>query len=518
MVDQKILSRTVLAAAAMATLAGAGQAYAMVVAAETSNRIPVEAVSQSLGANSGATKAVIDAPMLSLALGTSYVNNDTLTFTLSGTGCEFKGSQYYLAWNDAATGGTADYAVVNGGSSSPITQTNAGSTVLTFRVTDDTATNTGSTLDLTDNGTTYWLTDETDPDSSVTGTFNAGAGPDIVISGLTTEGNKCTVSVAAATSSGSTIDSNGTTSADIIVAYEQFDSKVATKLDATIDVDADRLKFVSAGTTDVLTVTLHSDPTLMMADEVILANVDDKWGVTLFADDLDGIKSISDGSACTAFTIDTTADTATCTYGGDQLNTMNGATFGGVTADTVTIGLTFTIDQTTTMDSRDFTMDVQMVLNDEKYSDYTTDDADSGRWKLNGMQAKVPYFLIGNDYAWNFLKVTNETDDDADITVDATIQNLTSDTAETSVVAAALVDENGATITATSNSVTSVSTEDLTQTLGLGSDSYLASLTLTVNGPADSIHVTGHLFTSTGREALPVLYPTSGSDDRGWRQ
>jgi len=526
MVEQKTFSRTVLAAAAMASLAGAGQAYAMVVAGNAGGiGIPMEMTLMNTGLTS-TTKGAVDIPVPTFTLGQGYIDGDQLVFTLSGTGCTFASDTYYLAFEDhASSGGSPVYNTIssnatNGGGGAPWSTAapHTDSTGLTFRVTEQGAmaygdTNNVGEADLTDAATVYYLTDEVDPDSAVAGTFDAAAGPDVMVRGLATDGAKCTLS---ASVNDGAWDNSGTTSADIVAAYQQFDSSVSTALSGVIDVDNDRLSFESNVLTDVMGLTLTSDNTGIHADFEIVTDSDDEFIVTVTTDNLDDVTGITTLAAgCSTMVIDTTTDSAVCTYTGANLGTVGNAALGGTNFDNAIDQFTFTLDGTSVLETRDFSLDVQMILADEAYSDFISDDEDAGSWTLNGMQAKIPYYLIGNSYAWNFLKITNETVDDADVTIDATIQNLTTGVAETEVSSASLVDEDGAAITASANSVTAVSTEDLTQTLGLGSDSYLTSLTVTVNGPANSIHVTGHLFTSTGREALPVLYPTN---TRNWLQ
>lgn len=548
MVDLKMLKRTTLAVATLAALAGAGVASAAVVSSVDSVADNVDGTGLSLQgmddliADAGVDPTgIIDVGNLLYELGTNYAATSEINvvLTLSG-GCTWDADQtYYLMHNatdevnavaasDVVSFDNFSMVLVNG--SELLFEINAagdgGASGEVYTLIDG---GDGSYLDGNGDVVTAFVNGSYNDAATDVPVLEAANAPNIDITDLDAAGDSCSVTAGASLISGSkeyVFDSSGTLSTVVATVYDQFSASVSAPFDQVVDVEADRMEFTDGTLVDSAELTVESDVDAVIDDGFYTLGATDEVALTLTGDDFAGIRSITDGTD--TWTLSTATDTATFTLGADVGEALDG--FGNAAEDDLN-DIDVEVTGSATLNPVDFALTAVLNFADTGLADVTLlDAANAGGWGLNGLQAKIPYFTLNNTSAKNFLKIVNETDEDAEMTVDAVIQDLTTGTVVTAVDSAPMLKSSGDSLVATAGGVVNVSADDMVKTLGLGTDSYLVSLTVTVNAPADQIHVTGHLFTSSGRENLTVLYPTDAeivggaadggaiASDRAWRQ
>jgi hypothetical protein len=237
---------------------------------------------------------------------------------------------------------------------------------------------------------------------------------------------KTTVTYAAETSTGVTIDAGTKSSGDMITTQKQFsiDRSADTDFDATIDVETQRLQFESGDVIDIVEITLEDDA------------LDTDFDATIT-----DFTVVVNGSFAH---LDTDANTAGIQVAVGTFTLSSGAIAPtDILADSITITgvapgtLSLTIDAEGASGAPANTADA--VLPTVEYSatvtvDYTdagTDGAgagaaageatvatnvDIGEWTLNGSVVEVPYMPMGPN-TQPFLRHTNDGSQSGDITL-----------------------------------------------------------------------------------------------------
>ena len=484
----------------------------LVVAASTD--IPAEAAAtmqaDETGADNddgvaGTTVVANDATTgIQYTLGTSYVNNDTITFTLSAG--KWQEATYYLATiDDLDPTDNDDTLTPSPLGKTPFAQISKTDTVITFRVTDDTAQimaddgsgGDGIAQSAVIAGVTYYLVQLSDPDTATAGTLDVAAdgqtaNPTIDASSLASPGT-ITVTVESQTSTGLPLDNAGDKTEDLVKSFTQFtalidgtdtgsNSKVA---DGIIDVNNGRVQFTVADalvTTDTVVISLVSDADAEISTEQITTDASDSFVFTFSGDmssvdsfgyDVNGDGDLLDGNDIVG-TIDTTTspNTATVTLTGAQLINAGG-TIGDVVAgaEEEDAPFVFIVDGTV-LAVRSFTVQVAMSLADENVDkDLLAAGTAAGSWGINGYQAKIPYMLAKTD-KHTVLRLVNQGNLLSDVTID--LMGPNGETATAEYIGAAGVPANG------SKFFTALDIMD-DATGWTGGDIYTATVTMTVS-------------------------------------
>ncbi len=175
------------------------------------------------------------------------------------------------------------------------------------------------------------------------------------------------------------------------------------KLNAQIDVGNDRETFTSAATSDVLTFDVETSGSGASLNDVT---------VTLEGD-FTGVKSVvaaNNGSA--AYAINTAKTEATYTYTAVTDTTMTELTTG---ASAVTFSLNTVAADVVSLDARSFDITVDVDYDDAESAQHNLkvlDDADAGKWSLNGTSLTVEYMPFGPNTQM-IVQATSTFDEDA---------------------------------------------------------------------------------------------------------
>ncbi len=131
-------------------------------------------------------------------------------------------------------------------------------------------------------------------------------------------------------------------------------------------------------------------------------------------------------------------------------------------------------------------------------------------WDINAMQAKVPYFILNAAGYSSFMKIVNESQNDAELAFDAIIFNFSdgvNEQPQTNVVLPA--------VPAYSN--TTVSDTEVATALGLDPTKvYHVALTCVLVAPPNEVQISAYQKDAVGRTAIPVLYNLAAQ--RRWFQ
>jgi hypothetical protein len=297
-------------------------------------------------------------------------------------------------------------------------------------------------------------------------------------------------------------DSFGTfdfyTAAELFQASNQFSANTDTVADATVDVNADRLTFTSSATTDVIALEFNDAGT---ANGVTLNSTGSTDTVNIvLSGDMSGISSIALATAGTGqgnFTIDEGAGTATFAAEASDVFAAASTT------------LTTTVTGSAALATRTFTVQADLDFESETDVNLIAAGTAAGSWTINGLQAKVAHLSLNVSGFISWLKVVNEGTAGAEITADI-IWTL-ADGTEGSVSNAALgeVDAGG---------VFTVSEASILTAIGSPTQVADVSMTVTVAGQTDLVHLTAEKKASDGRTTLPVYYNTTGANARSWVQ
>ena len=412
---------------------------------------------------SGSLTAAVPAGGIELDPNTAMSQDNRLFITLTN-GATFADTAYVLEQSTtAATGDITEFVLV--------TPTTAGATTLEFRA--------ASTIDPTH---TFSLSGSTVVNQDVTiniPSLAAGAQVDV---------------------DANADDSFGTfdfyTQAALFVAANQFSANVDTVADATIDVNTDRLTFTGSATTDVIALEFADAAT---ANGVNLAAAGSTDTVDiLLSGDMSSISSIAlatDGTSQGNFTIDVGAGTAT--FAAEASDVFSAAS----------TTITTTVNASEALATRTYTVQADLDFESESDKNLIAADTAAGEWTINGLQAKVANLTLNSTGFISWVKVVNEGTTAAEITAD--IIYTLGDGTEGSVSAASLgtVDAGGVTV---------VSEASILAAIGSPGQFADVSMTVTVAGQIDLIHITAEKKAPDGRVKEPVYYNNSGT--RSWFQ
>jgi len=281
--------------------------------------------------------------------------------------------------------------------------------------------------------------------------------------------------------------------AELFEAANQFSATLTDVADAVIDVNTDRKTFESDETSDLIELSFADAG---IANGVALDSASDEVDIVL-SGDMSGIASIAlatDSIARGNFTIDVDAGTATFTA---EASDVFSATSTTITPNVV---------GSEALATRSFTVQADVDFVSETDKNLVPADTAAGEWTINGLQAKVANLTLNSTGFISWVKVVNEGTTDAEITAD--IIYTLGDGTEGSVSAAALgsVDAGGVTV---------VSEASILAAIGSPSQFADVSMTVTVAGQIDLVHITAEKKAPDGRVKEPVYYNNS---TRSWFQ
>lgn len=278
---------------------------------------------------------------------------------------------------------------------------------------------------------TYRVTEVSGALTTVGQKFTIAAGTDFAATASKLNGG-LTVTYAAQTSNGITIDAGNKSSIQLVYAASEFSTAI-TKLDAIIDVNDSRLSFVGGLFTDALGVTVAQSATYdpdgaagPLAPVSFLSPVVYVSSKYVVEGDFSWVQDTSTTTAGIQAAASAVAITG-CT------GATNGST--GVTFTATSMAFTCTDSPATavtaTFDVRQGNAKAPAALPSGSYTvtntiNYTVGTAktlaigpkDAGLWKLNGSQVRVPYMVVGGSRFGAIANVTNHSGRDGDITLD----------------------------------------------------------------------------------------------------
>ena len=296
-------------------------------------------------------------------------------------------------------------------------------------------------------------------DSVLTISSADGAETSLAILSEATSGTITLALTEAKTDGGTPIDAAEADAVTIVTFEAQLAMVVTTAATSVIDVGTDRLEFLdeTSGADDaeqaanedteptmsaaLLTLDNDSDATI---DDTITLDADDTITITLTSStDLDGVTTdgiyynIDDGNVADGdndvderLTIGATSATATFT-----LNAAGADIAPNIDCDagaTDEKKLVIIVDGTTILDSRTFNVTVSLDLDDEPGAKTLVNDQLCHMWTINGWQGTVPYMYAAETQSEDtFIKIFNDSNLDADFSVDVTSDDGTTATTVT---------------------------------------------------------------------------------------
>jgi len=283
-------------------------------------------------------------------------------------------------------------------------------------------------------------------------------------------------------------------SAELFEAANQFSATITDVADETIDVNTDRRTFLANATSDEIELSFADSG---VTNGVVLDSASDVVDIVL-SGDMSGIASIAlatDGTARGNFAIDVGAGTATFAA---EASDVFSATSTTITPNVV---------GSEALATRSFTVQADLDFVSETDKNLVAANTSAGEWTINGLQAKVANLTLNSTGFLSWLKVVNEGTTSAEISAD--IIYTLGDGTEGSVSGASLgsVDAGGVTV---------VSEASILAAIGSPGQFADVSMTVTVAGQIDLVHVTAEKKASDGRVKEPVYY-NSGSS-RSWFQ
>lgn len=286
------------------------------------------------------------------------------------------------------------------------------------------------------------------------------------------------------------------TAAPLFGYANEFSASVDTLASATIDVDANRNTFTTANST-------------LVADEIVLEfarNGSVNSGVAFTDEDKVAITLSGDMSTIKDITLDTGMVERGSFVISDDLAS---ATFTADASDVFGVSTTITTEVygSAALATRTFTVQSDLDFETETDKNLLAEGTDAGEWTINGLQAKVSHMSLNASGFVSWLKVANEGTTAAEISAD--IIYTLADGTEGSISGAALgtVDAGG---------VATVSEASILAAIGDPTQLVDASLTVTVAGQINLIHIIAEKKASDGRLPIPVYYNTAAG--RNWVQ
>jgi len=282
---------------------------------------------------------------------------------------------------------------------------------------------------------------------------------------------------------------------EIFEYANEFAGAVDTTLNGTIDaVAGDRKKFSSSGTSDALALEF--------------TETDKTYGVKLGDTDTVNISLKGDLSGVASITV-TTGSTLrkTLTVGKGIASDYSSASVALSASDAFAATSTIlnVIAGSGILSSGDFAVSAELDFVGSALTDSLVVETakNAGTWVINGLSAKVPNMTLNNSpVTTSWLKVSNEGVSDAIIYADIIYSKYGTATAETKVTNAELG-------TVAPGTVFTVSEAVILSKMGNPTGLINATISLTVTGPEDLVHVTAEKKASDGRLNEPVYYPST---------
>lgn len=285
------------------------------------------------------------------------------------------------------------------------------------------------------------------------------------------------------------------TAVELFRYANQFSASVEAgeTADAIVDVNDDRNSFTGGAVTDTISLNFVDAG---LANGVNFTT-DDEVVITL-SGDMSTIRDITlatDGTARGSFTI--SEDLASATFTAEASDVFAAAS-SIITTEVFGSGALAT---------RTFSVQADLDFETETDKNLVAEGTAAGEWTINGLQAKVSHMSLNTTGFISWLKVANEGTTAAEISAD--IIYTLADGTEGSVSGAALgsVDAGG---------VATVSEASILAAIGNPTQLVDASLTVTVAGQVNLIHLIAEKKASDGRLPIPVYYNTAAG--RNWVQ
>lgn len=284
-------------------------------------------------------------------------------------------------------------------------------------------------------------------------------------------------------------------SLELFQYVSEFSATVDTVANAVVDVDDARLTFVGGVTSDTVVLDFVE---ASVTNGVALEDTD-VVEITL-SGDMSGIQSIAlttDGLTRGNFTIDEGAGIAT----------FSASASDAIRNPAVSTVLTANVWGSAALATRNFTVQAELDFETETDMNLIAESTDAGSWSINGLQAKVSHMSLNSNGFVSWLKVINEGTAIAEASADI-IWTL-ADGTEGSVSGVSLGSADaGGVLTISEASILSA----------MGSPTQLAdvSMTVTVAGQTNLVHLVAEKKAADGRLPIPVYYNTGGANPRVW--
>ncbi|UAA39659.1 hypothetical protein KIH87_04695 [Paraneptunicella aestuarii] len=293
-------------------------------------------------------------------------------------------------------------------------------------------------------------------------------------------------------------DSFGTfdfyTAKELFRYANQFSASVnsAKVANATIDVDANRLTFTLGSTSDSIELNFVDAGTTNGVD---LASTGSADAVDIvLSGDMSVIKSIvlDAGGNQGSFTIDEAAGTATFSAEASDVFSVTSTT------------LDIEVWGSAALATRTFTVQADLDFESETDKNLIAENTAAGEWSINGLQAKVSHLSLNSTGFVSWLKVVNEGSTAAEISADIiwTLADGTEDSV--SGVSLGAVDAGG---------IATISEAAILAAMGSPTQLVDVSMTVTVAGQTNLIHLVAEKKASNGRVAVPVYYNFGAARD-----
>lgn len=330
---------------------------------------------------------------------------------------------------------------------------------------------------------------------------NISASDDFILSGSTIAGQSINATMPAA-SAGTAIKLKaepttsfgtqlGSALLELFKFKDEFTSKVTTKADANIDVDAGFLTFTSNVKKDSIELSL-SEATITNG---IALNSDDKVEIVLTGD-MSGIETLavtSGGSTDRGkMTIDKTNNKASFEEDASKLFTDG------------SVEINATVDGKTVLSGRSFTLETLLNFDTEPTDALLEAGTDAGKWSINdAVQVKVSDLVLNHSGSVTWLKVVNEGTQDVDLEAD--IIWAASDNSKGEIKSASLG-------TVSSKSVRTISEAELLALVGNPEMTVDVTMFIEAVANADKVHIVAESKDEGGRRVIPVYMNTTYRD------
>ena len=329
-------------------------------------------------------------------------------------------------------------------------------------------------------------------------------GSDFILSGSTVAGQPINFTLPALSSGGeldieavyqdsptTTVESY--TAAELFQYANEFSASVDTIADAIVDVNDNRLTFTGGVASD----TVALEFTKAAATNTLSLNDNDLVDIVLSGDmsDVASVGVTTDAASRGNMTIDTSANTASISLSASD------AFAAGSTV------LTVTTTGSSALATRSFTVQADANFETETDKNMVAEATAAGSWTINGLQAKVSHLSLNASGFISWLKIVNEGTTVAEVTAD--IVWTLADGTEGSVSGASLG-------TADAGGVATISEATILSAIGEPTQLADVSMTVTVAGQVNLVHLVAEKKADDGRLPIPVYYNLGGANPRTW--